>query len=201
VYRPSECARPVVALRRCRGTPGWGPRCPRTAERALHSAAYASLDLWARDRYTTQWARFSYRQRGNSRYQTSPPVQCYPHTHNSTWIRSANQPPQWLWEITHTHPLNGPLFRTTRVSRYQKVKRIWILQKQEKVSGSGISWAICKSAPRSRQRQSTKDCDRLLVQNFHMAICIPMPATVVIGFQPVFSEQLQAEERSLPLSQ
>ena len=33
----------------------------------------------------------------------------------------------------------------------RKVKTIWILLKQETVSGSGISWAICKSAPRSRQ--------------------------------------------------
>ena len=33
----------------------------------------------------------------------------------------------------------------------RKVKPVWILQKQETVSGSGISWAICKSAPRSRQ--------------------------------------------------
>ena len=52
---------------------------------------------------------------------------------------------------THTHLFNGPLSRTTRVSRYQKGKPIWILLKQETVSGSGISWAICKSAPRSRQ--------------------------------------------------
>jgi len=50
---------------------------------------------------------------------------------------------------THTQPFNGPLSRTTRVSRYQKGKPIWILLKQETVSG--ISWAICKSAPRSRQ--------------------------------------------------
>jgi len=53
------------------------------------------------------------------------------------------------------HPFNGPLSRTTRVSRYQKgtrkVKPIRILLKQEAVSGSGISWPICKSAPRSRQ--------------------------------------------------
>jgi len=28
---------------------------------------------------------------------------------------------------------------------------MWILLKQQTVSGSGISWAICKSAPRSRQ--------------------------------------------------
>ena len=34
----------------------------------------------------------------------------------------------------------------------RKVKPIWILLKQETVSGSGISWAICKSASRSRRR-------------------------------------------------
>ena len=33
----------------------------------------------------------------------------------------------------------------------RKVKPIWILLKQEIVSGSGISWAICKFACRSRQ--------------------------------------------------
>ena len=33
----------------------------------------------------------------------------------------------------------------------RKVKTIWILLKQETVSGSSISWAACKSAPRSRQ--------------------------------------------------
>jgi len=33
----------------------------------------------------------------------------------------------------------------------RKVKPIWILLKQETVSGNVTSWAICKSAPRSRQ--------------------------------------------------
>ena len=33
----------------------------------------------------------------------------------------------------------------------RKVKPIWILLKQETVGGSGISWATCKSASRSRQ--------------------------------------------------
>ena len=51
---------------------------------------------------------------------------------------------------TYIHPFNGPLPGTTRVSRYQKGKTIWILLKQEAVSGSGISWAVCKSAPRFR---------------------------------------------------
>ena len=35
--------------------------------------------------------------------------------------------------------------------RWAGTKPIWILLKQETVNGSGISWAICKSAPRSRQ--------------------------------------------------
>ena len=47
-----------------------------------------------------------------------------------------------------THPFNGPLSGTTQVSQYQKGKTNL---EQETVSGSGISWAICKSAPRSRQ--------------------------------------------------
>ena len=53
---------------------------------------------------------------------------------------------------THTHTRltalcpGLPGWASTR-----KVKPIWILLKQETGSGSGISWAICKSAPRSRQ--------------------------------------------------
>jgi len=66
----------------------------------------------------------------------------------------------------HTHLtalfLGLPMWAGTR-----KVKPIWILLKQETVSGSSISWAICKSAPHhsvftgltpvppSQQRQST----------------------------------------------
>ena len=52
---------------------------------------------------------------------------------------------------THTRPLNGRLSGTTQVSRYQKGKTNLDFLNQETVSGSGISWAICKSAPRSRQ--------------------------------------------------
>ena len=37
---------------------------------------------------------------------------------------------------THTHPFNGPFSGTTQVSRYQKGKPIWILLKQETVSGT-----------------------------------------------------------------
>ena len=53
--------------------------------------------------------------------------------------------------VTHTHLFYGALSRTIWVSWYQKGKTIWILLKQEIVSGSGISWAICKSAPCSKQ--------------------------------------------------
>jgi len=50
-------------------------------------------------------------------------------------------------------PLNGcvcvPCFTVNKDCH--KVTPLWILLKQETVSGSGISWDICKSAHRSRQ--------------------------------------------------
>ena len=51
---------------------------------------------------------------------------------------------------THTHPFNGPFSGTTQVGRYQKGKTNLDFTEQETVSGSGICWAICKSAPRCR---------------------------------------------------
>jgi len=47
----------------------------------------------------------------------------------------------WLWILS----------RTTWVSRYQKDKTNLDLLKQEIVSGSGISWAICKFASCPKQ--------------------------------------------------
>ena len=53
---------------------------------------------------------------------------------------------------THTHTRLTSLFPgLPRWAGTKKVKPIWILLKQETVSGSGISWSICKSAPHSRQ--------------------------------------------------
>jgi len=51
---------------------------------------------------------------------------------------------------THTHNLlrlSWILSRTTRASRHQKGKTNLGLLEQEIVSGNGISWPICKSAP------------------------------------------------------
>jgi len=49
------------------------------------------------------------------------------------------------------HPFNGRLSGTTLVSQYEKGKTSLDLLEQEIVSGSGISWATCKSAPCHRQ--------------------------------------------------
>jgi len=51
---------------------------------------------------------------------------------------------------THNH-LMALCLGLPRWAGTGKVKPIWILLKQETVSGTGISWAICKSAPHSRQ--------------------------------------------------
>ena len=53
---------------------------------------------------------------------------------------------------THTHSRLTALFPgLPGWASTRKVKPIWILVKQETVNGNGISWAICKSAPCSRQ--------------------------------------------------
>jgi len=53
--------------------------------------------------------------------------------------------------IYYTHPFNGPVPGTTRVSRYQKGKSNLDFTEARESGCSGISWAICKSAPGSRQ--------------------------------------------------
>ena len=56
------------------------------------------------------------------------------------------------YNYTHTYTrLTALCLGLARWAGTRKIKPIWILLKQETVSGSGISWAICKSAHRSRQ--------------------------------------------------
>ena len=62
---------------------------------------------------------------------------------------------RWKWSLfnqhtvhTHTH-LTAVCRGLPGWAGTRKVKPIWILLKQETVSGSGISWTICKSAPHS----------------------------------------------------
>jgi len=61
--------------------------------------------------------------------------------------------PFWIQIVqSHTHDrLMAHCPGLPRWAGTRKVKPIWILLKRETVSGSGISWAMCKSAPRSRQ--------------------------------------------------
>ena len=66
----------------------------------------------------------------------------YTHTHTHTHARTHAR--------THTH-LTALCPGLPSWAGRRKVKPIWILLKQETVSGSGISSAICKSASRSRQ--------------------------------------------------
>jgi len=59
---------------------------------------------------------------------------------------------QYCCNTPHTHTRLTALFPgLPRWTGTRKVKPVWILLKQETVSGSGISWAICKLASCSRQ--------------------------------------------------
>ena len=81
--------------------------------------------------------------------KTSPGTPNVPDFNVKVWSR-VNACSLLCSNNTHTHLMalcpGLPGWASTK-----KEKPIWILLKQETVSGSGISWAICKSAPRSRQ--------------------------------------------------
>jgi len=68
------------------------------------------------------------------------------------WLRSKN------YTHTHTHTHTHLMAICPRLPGWpgtRKVKPIWILLKQETVSGSGISWAVCKSALRSTDNHAS----------------------------------------------
>ena len=70
----------------------------------------------------------------------------------TNWPSTVARTDNLLDRHTHTHTRLTALFPgLPGWASTRKVKPIWILLKQETVSGSGISWAVCKSAPRSRQ--------------------------------------------------
>ena len=75
---------------------------------------------------------------------------------------------------TDTHTRLTALFQgPPRWAGTRKIKPIWILLKQETVSGSGISWAICKSAPHCRQITTPAPHHSVFLQ----AGCLSYPPT------------------------
>ena len=79
---------------------------------------------------------------------TDQPTSIFHQWHNMQYNFSS-------WKrVTHTHThvrLTALCPGLPGWAGTRNVKPIWILLEQETVSGSGISWALCKSAPRSRQ--------------------------------------------------
>ena len=65
-------------------------------------------------------------------------------------VLSESEPSHCVCTHTHTR-LTALCPGLPRWAGTRKEKPIWILLKQETVSGNGIRWAICKSAPCSRQ--------------------------------------------------
>ena len=82
-------------------------------------------------------------------------------------VYNATTVPPRLNITIHTHYLTAFFPGLPGWAGTRKVKQIWILLKQETVSGSGISWAICKSAPRSRQ---------ITMPAPHHSVFLPLPA-------------------------
>jgi len=86
--------------------------------------------------------------------QTHKHIHAHAHTDTQTRRHTHTHARTHARTHTHTHIRLTALFPGLPVPGWagtRKVKPIWILLKQETVSGNGISWAICKSAPGSRQ--------------------------------------------------
>jgi len=98
-----------------------------------------------RDRFPR--AATCYRVRGAS---LSPQAQAYSVVTSLDTVRCSHNNRQSRLHTRLTALCPGP----SRWAGTRKIKTIRILLKQETVSGSGISWAICKSAHRSRQIQT-----------------------------------------------
>jgi len=83
---------------------------------------------------------------------------------------------------------------------------MWILLKQETVSGSGISWAICKSAP--QLNQSVWSQTAMAVQEYdtsgntgrHTSATLlqPTPTYTGFAFAHVFHLSLRLREPYIP---
>jgi len=71
---------------------------------------------------------------------------------------------------THTH-LTAFFPGLPRWAGTRKVKPIWILLKQETVSGSGVSWAICKSASCPTTQVFTARCYASAVLAMGLCLC------------------------------
>jgi len=143
-------ARHVTMLGRCSkppAPPDWPPPDQAQAPGCGDWVSSVGCTGWDRASRHSQWCRHpSCRTSCRScwrRHITSLHItHRYTHTHTHTH--------------THKHTFNGPFPGLPRWAGPRKVKPIWILLKQETVSGSGISWAICKSAPHSRQHPTTQ---------------------------------------------
>ena len=72
-------------------------------------------------------------------------VTCVPSLHSQTQQLQINPTQQTQ------SPASAAVLTIDTHTSTRKVKPTWILLEQETVSGSRISWAVCKSVPRSRQ--------------------------------------------------
>ena len=128
----------------------WSPSSCPPAYRRRRSRFSWLVSAFERTLYTASRI-VSYRREAPAVYKGGPkklrPLRLLrPQTHGHNFLKSAAAAPH-----THTHTHSALCPALPRWAGTRKVKPIWILLKQETVSGSGISWAICKTAPCTRQ--------------------------------------------------
>ena len=117
----------------------WVQHANHSATEALVTQWYTDLHFTIRQQQQLKTKRREYKKQATKSNYCETLHGYFPKTVNNTHTHACTH--------THTHTHTHPF----RWAGTRKVKPIWILLEQETVSGSGISCAICKSAPRSRQ--------------------------------------------------
>jgi len=101
----------------------------------------------------------------------------------------------------HTHTRLTALFPgQPRWAATRKVKPIWILLKQKTVSGSGISWTICKSAPRSRQITTPANINTKHKTNFRSFSTITAADDITMSSNCHASRQQQQQQQAAKIN-
>ena len=91
---------------------------------------------------------------------------------------------------THTHPFNVPLSGTIRVSRYQKGTTNLDFTEARDNEWHGISWAICKSAPHSKQITTPAPHHSVFYRPDALPAAQPTVSTVFTHFKNSFTSKL-----------
>ena len=130
----------------------WVQHANHSATEALVTQWYTDLHFTIRQQQQLKTKRREYKKQATKSNYCETLHGYFPKTVNNTHTHTCTHAYTHTHTQTHTHTRLMAIFPgLPGWASTRKVKPIWTLLKQETVSDSGINWAMCKYASRSRQ--------------------------------------------------